>query len=219
MAAPTQLPDRVSEITVRRLSHYARCLRMAMEQGVDTVTSAHLARRCGISSSAVRKDLALFGDFGKQGSGYDTGSLLANIERILGTDPPPPVVVVGVGNIGRALLLSGIDGTGGRYEYAAAFDEDPDIAGGEVGGVQVHPMERLPDVLADLGRCIAVVAVPPGSGQSVVDRLVACGCTSLLSFTLEPLRLPEGAELRYVEISTELDLLAHRAGVRDGGPG
>ena len=95
---------KVSEKTIRRLSHYARCLRTAMTDGIPIVTSEYLSNRCGISSAAVRKDLTVFGEFGNQGSGYKVSDLLGNIERILGTCKPPPVIVIGAGNIGCALL-------------------------------------------------------------------------------------------------------------------
>lgn len=199
---------RVSERTIRRLSHYARCLRLAATDGICIVTSEYLSSRCGISSAAVRKDLSIFGEFGKQGSGYDVKDLLANIQRILGTEEPPSVIVVGAGNIGRALLESGLEGTGG-YRYSAIFDIDTGKTGRRCGGIPVQHVEELQESIKSLGCVIAVVAVPLGHGQQVVDDLVAAGCSAILSFTLEPLTVPDHVELRYIEVSTELDILTH----------
>ena len=199
---------KVSERTIRRLSHYARCLRHTRTEGKKIVTSEYLAKRCGISSAGVRKDLAVFGEFGKQGSGYDVQSLLANIERILGTGKPLHVIIIGAGNIGHALLESGLEGTGG-YNYTAIFDTDPEKQGKVCAGTAVQPMTELRETIKELGDVIAVIAVPDGEGQKCVNQLVEAGCNAILSFVLEPLDIPEGVELRYIEISTELDILSH----------
>ncbi|NOQ21576.1 MAG: redox-sensing transcriptional repressor Rex [Candidatus Aegiribacteria sp.] len=206
--------EKVSEKTIRRLSHYARCLRKATTDGTAIVTSEYLSNRCGISSAAVRKDLAVFGEFGKQGSGYNVSELLENIERILGTCEPPPVIVIGAGNIGSALLESGLDGTGG-YSYSAIFDNDPKIIGKTIAGVTVQPIDELREVVGEQGDFIAIVAVSPDEGQSAVNNLVKMGCIAILSFTLEPLDVPGGVVLRYLEVSTELDILTHSMKCRD----
>lgn len=199
---------KVSEKTIRRLSHYSMCLRRAMSADIRVITSTYLSKRCGISPAAVRKDLASYGDFGKQGSGYNVRELLGSIEGILGTGSPPPVAVVGVGNIGRALLESGLEGTGG-YEYFAAFDTDPEIIGRTFSGVEVRPLSDITEAAEELGDFIAVVAVPEGLGQSAVDSVTGAGCRAVLSFTPEPIEVPESVMLRYVEVSTELDILTH----------
>jgi len=199
---------KVSERTIRRLSHYARCLRIARFRGDRTVTSSYLSKQCGISSAAVRKDLTLFGEFGTQGSGYDVVELLVQIENILGVSDPPSILIIGAGNIGRALIESGLEGTGG-YTYSAIFDIDPDIVGTRCANLTVSSMDDIRSTISFLGNYIAVIAVSRGEGQKAVDRLCELGCRAMLSFNLEPLRLPEGVVLHYIEVSTELDLLTH----------
>jgi redox-sensing transcriptional repressor len=199
---------KVSERTIRRLSHYARCLRTSRASGDRTVTSSWLSRQCGISSAAVRKDLTIFGEFGKQGSGYNVIELLTHIENILGTCDSPSIVIIGAGNIGRALLESGLRGTGG-YTYSAIFDIDPDLIGTKCAGLTVKSMDDIRSTVSNYEYFIAVIAVTMGEGQKVVDRLLKAGCRAMLSFNLEPLELPEGVELRYIEVSTELDMLTH----------
>ncbi|MCD4774804.1 MAG: redox-sensing transcriptional repressor Rex [Candidatus Aegiribacteria sp.] len=199
---------KVSERTIRRLSHYARCLRDARSRGDSTVTSSYLSRQCGISSAAVRKDLTVFGEFGKQGSGYDVDDLLAQIERILGTCDSPSIIIIGAGNIGRALLESGLECTGG-YSYSAIFDIDPDLVGTRCAGHIIKPIDDIRSTVSGYEHFIAVIAVTTGEGQKVVNRLAKAGCRAMLSFNLEPLELPEGVELRYMEMSTELDMLTH----------
>ena len=199
---------KVSEKTIRRLSHYARCLRMAGLRGENIVTSQQLADNCGISSAAVRRDLSTYGEFGKQGSGYRVSELLSNIEEILGTVDPPEVIIVGAGSIGCALLTSGLEGTGG-YTYTGIFDVDPEKTGKSISGVEIHPVESIPRQPAGSSETIAVIAVSRGQGQKVLDLLVEKGFRAVLSFNLEPLQSPEGVTLRYVEVSTELDVLTH----------
>lgn len=199
---------KVSEKTIRRLSHYSMCLRGAMATGIEVITSRYLAERCDISPAAVRKDLASYGDFGKQGSGYNVRELLGSIEEILGTGSPPAVAVVGMGNIGRALLASGLEGTRG-YQFSVAFDTDPEIIGRTFSGVEVRPLSDITEVAEELGHFIAVVAVPEGMGQAAVDSVMEAGCRAVLSFTQEPIEVPDSVMLRYVEVSTELDILTH----------
>lgn len=199
---------KVSEKTIRRLSHYARCLRLAIFRGESLVTSQQLANNCGISSAAVRRDLSTYGEFGKQGSGYNVKELLHHIQEILGTLDPPEVIVVGAGNIGCALVESGLQGTGG-YVYSGIFDSHEEAAGKTCGNLTVRPLSELPEFIRRNREAIAVMAVSPGQGQVALNFLGAAGCRAVLSFNVEPLQTPEGVELRYVEVSTELDVLTH----------
>jgi len=199
---------KVSEKTIRRLSHYARCLRLAKIRGDSIMTSQQLASNCGISSAAVRRDLSTYGEFGKQGSGYSVKELLVNIENILGTTAPPSVIIVGAGSIGCALMESGLEGTGG-FSYEAIFDTDPAKIGSHCSGKLIRPVEEIRDVMRSRKEVIAVIAVTRGSGQAAIDMLADAGCKAILSFTLEPLTAPDGVEIRYLEVSTELDILTY----------
>ncbi len=199
---------KVSEKSIRRLSHYARCLRLAKRSGESIMTSQQMALNCGISSAAVRRDLSIYGEFGKQGSGYNVDNLLVNIERILGTNDPPAVIIVGAGSIGCALINSGLEGTGG-YTYNSIFDNDPAKIGKDCAGRKIRSIEDVAGFLKDHKEVIAVIAVTTGSGQIALDKLVNAGCKAILSFTLEPLRAPKDVEIKYVEVSTELDVLTH----------
>lgn len=199
---------KVSEKSIRRLSHYARCLRLARIRGEVIMTSQQLATNCGISSAAVRRDLSIYGEFGKQGSGYKVYDLLINIEEILGTTDPPPVIIVGAGSIGCALLISGLAGTGG-YTYDSIYDNDPAKIGKQCGNKQVRSIDEISEVIKKHKEIIAVIAVSGGAGQDALQMLVEAGCKAVLSFTLEPLNAPEDVEVRYIEVSTELDVLTH----------
>lgn len=196
-----------SETTLRRLSRYSRCLRAAIENGVEVVTSEYLSKPCGISSCSVRKDLASFGEFGKQGTGYDAEMLLRHIDTILGIQEPPPLILVGVGHLGRSILHSGVPG--GIYTISAIFDLDPAKEGSTVEGMEVLGMDLLPETVRHLEYPVAVVAVSHGRAQEAVDALVRSGCRCIMSYNMEPVRVPDGVNLRYADTSTELDMLSH----------
>ena len=196
-----------SEATLKRLSHYARCLRMAIANGIDIITSSSIAEPCGISPASVRKDLAAYGEFGKQGSGYNPEELLGVIEEILGIVSPPPVVLLGTGRLGRALLEGGIPGT--KYRFFAAFDIDNSRTGELIGGITVSPSSQMRMVLNEITDFIGMICVTPGEAQHAVDLLVKNGCRAILSFNVEPLHAPPGVDIRYTDMPFEMDLLSH----------
>lgn len=206
----------IPEASRRRISRYMRCLGMALKGGRRWVTSGYLAARCMKSPASVRKDLAGLGYLGKRGAGYDAKELLASLQRVMGLDPPPSLVLVGVGRLGRALLESGIPG--GPYRFTAAFDSDGRKTGRRIGGVRVRPPREMSSEFEGRSHMmIAVIAVGEGRLQEAVCSLAAGGCRWALSFTLEPVEVPEGMTLRYMEIATELDLLARMMQRKAGG--
>jgi redox-sensing transcriptional repressor len=196
-----------SEAVLRRLSHYARCLRKAIVKGTEVVTSEYIAQPCGTTSASVRKDLSIFGEFGKRGSGYDVRELLKAIEDVLGITQPPSLVLMGAGRLGRMLASGGVPG--GVYEVAAVFDSDPARTGERVGDLTVAHTDDMPGELPGLEGCIGVIAVTPGCAQEAADRLIEHGCRTILCMNMEPVEVPEDVILRRTEMPTELDLLSH----------
>jgi len=196
-----------SEAVLRRLSHYARCLRRVIGSGQNLVTSEYLAGPCGTTAASVRKDLSIFGEFGKRGAGYDTRALLKAIEKVLGIHDPPPLVLVGAGRIGRILAEDGIPGS--FYPFLAVFDNDNDMVGVDLGEIRVRHTSEMKVVLTGSNRFIGIVAVTPGSAQEASDLLIECGCSSILCFNMEPVSTPDGISLRYVDMPTELDMLCY----------
>ncbi len=217
-------PGTIPEASRRRISRYMRCLSMALESGKEWVTSSYLAHRCMKSPESVRRDLASLGYLGKRGSGYDVRSLMESLKKAMGLSSPPELAMVGVGRLGEALLGSGIPG--GPYRFTGAFDVDGRKTGRRMGGVEILPPERMYDYFRSRrDMSIAVVAVGRGRLQSTVNALARAGCGWVLSFSLEPVEVPESMELRYAEIATELDLMARmmdrnrRDRAAPGGPG
>jgi redox-sensing transcriptional repressor len=174
------------------------------EQGRGTVSSEDLARMVGGGGAKVRKDLSHLGTHGTRGVGYEVDELVRCISRELGLARSWPVVLVGVGNLGHA--LAGYGGFASRgFEIAALLDADPARVGEVVGGVAVRPVDDLPAVVAEHG---GVIATPAEAAQDVCDRLVAAGVTSVLNFAPVVLQVPDGVDVRKVDLAVELQILS-----------
>ncbi|HYW07342.1 MAG TPA: redox-sensing transcriptional repressor Rex [Longimicrobium sp.] len=207
---------KISESAVRRLSLYLRFLQEADAAGTDTISSGQLAERGGATSAQVRKDLSLFGSFGKRGMGYPVPELLAEIRAILGLTHAWNVALVGAGKLGSA-LFSYRDFEARGYRIRAVFDADPEKVGAAWGGLEVLPDAEMDRVLRAAAIDIAIVAVPAEAAQSVVDRVISAGVRSVLNFAPVRLRVPPTVTLRNVDVTLELEGLsfAMNAGNRE----
>ena len=201
----------IPDATVARLPVYHRVLRDLADDGVLTVSSEHLALACGVSPAKLRKDLSHLGSYGTRGVGYDVSFLSYHISRELGLSQPWGVVIVGVGNLGHALVsYRGFASRG--FEIVGLLDSHPDVVGERVsaGSVEllVQPMTELEYVVRSSGAHIGVIATPADAAQGVCDRLVAAGVRSILNFAPMVLVVPEGVEVRKVDLAVELQILA-----------
>lgn len=193
---------------VSRLSLYLRELQRLLRDGEETVSSSGLGRLLGISDAQVRKDLAYFGQFGHPGVGYRCPELVSEIKQILGTDRQWNVVLIGVGNLGRALLgYRGFQPQG--FRIVAAFDADMSKVGQTLCGVVVHPMDRLEAIVEERGVTLGLIASPADAAQDVADRLVTAGVSGVLNFAPVTLSLPEGVSLVGVDLATEMEQLSY----------
>ncbi|HEX2189767.1 MAG TPA: redox-sensing transcriptional repressor Rex [Longimicrobiaceae bacterium] len=199
---------KISESTVRRLSLYLRFLQEAAERGLDTISSDELAQRGGTTSAQVRKDLSLFGSFGKRGLGYSVPELVRELREILGLDQSWRVALVGAGKIGSA-LFSYRDFQQRGFHIRAVFDSDPAKVGAAWGGLRVRHDEEMDRALAEEQIDIVIVAVPAEAAQGVVDRVVDAGVRAILNFAPIRLRVPSTVSLRNVDMAVELEGLAY----------
>jgi redox-sensing transcriptional repressor len=198
------------EATIARLPVYLRALYALAERGVGTVASDELAAAAGVNSAKLRKDLSHLGSYGIRGVGYDVDYLVYQVSRALGLTQKWPVVIVGAGNLGRALANYGGFVNRG-FKISAILDSDSDLVGRKIGDVTVRHVGDLEDVVSRNGVAIGVIAVPAGTAQAVCDRLVAAGVTSILNFAPLVLNVPEGVDVRKVDLSIELQILAFHA--------
>ena len=197
----------VPRAVVSRLSLYLRELQQLVHDGHETTNSTQLGRLLGFTDAQVRKDLAYFGQFGYPGIGYRCEELIAAIKRILGTDRSWPVAMVGLGNLGRALLrYRGFHQQG--FRIAAAFDVDVDKVGTTVEGIEVFHLDDLAEVVAATGIRLAIVAVPGSVAQAVADSLVAAGIEGVLNFAPVTLALPDHVSRVGVDLAIELEQLS-----------
>jgi redox-sensing transcriptional repressor len=197
----------LSDATVARLPVYLRALSALAETGVTTVSSDVLADAAGVGPAKLRKDLSQLGSYGTRGVGYDVDFLVYQISRALGLTQHYSVVIVGIGHLGQALAGYGGFGTRG-FHIAGLFDADRACVGQVIAGIEVRHVDELEATLAAGEISIGVISTPASAAQDVCDRLVRAGVTSVLNFAPVVLSVPEGVDVRKVDLSIELQILA-----------
>lgn len=210
--APARAGHRgIPEATVARLPVYHRVLVAMADQGAITVSSAELAEACGVTSAKLRKDLSYLGSYGTRGVGYDVDFLTYQIARELGLTNPWGVVVVGLGNLGRALVSYRGFATRG-FQVVGLIDAHPDIVGSTVKvadrDLHVQAPAELAAIVSRHGAHIGVITTPAESAQEVADRMVAAGLHSIVNFAPVVLNVPSDVEVRKVDLAVELQVLA-----------
>ncbi|MDT0200640.1 redox-sensing transcriptional repressor Rex [Nocardioides sp. AE5] len=198
----------IPEATISRLPIYLRALTGLVERGTDTCSSEELAAAAGVNSAKLRKDLSYLGSYGTRGVGYDAAYLHYQIAREIGLTHDWPVVIVGIGNLGQALAnYSGFRSRG--FRVVGLLDAAPELAEHQVAGLPVRPFAELAGVVREQGVAIGVIATPAAAAQDVADQMVAAGLTSILNFAPTVLAVPEGVDVRKVDLSMELQILAY----------
>jgi len=205
-----QQPSRQEPVpnpAVRRLSLYLRQLEAFKRKDRRTISSKQLGESLGLTDAQVRKDFAYFGQFGHPGIGYRVDDLIAQVKRILGTDKTWNVLLVGAGNLGRALLAyKGFDQKG--FRLVAVFDADPSKVGKRQASFNIQPLSELADTVQKQVIKLAMIAVPADNAQDVADQLVAAGVRGLLNFAPVSLSVPPEVALNAVDLAVQLEQLS-----------
>ena len=197
----------ISEAVVKRLPRYYRYLEHLQQEGVTKVSSGKLAQLLGVTASQVRQDFCNFGGFGQHGYGYDVANLKKNLAEILGLDKQYNMIIIGAGNIGRA--LAGYKNFAGEgFIVRALFDID--VRDKSVGGIPVYSMETLSDYIKEHGCDIAVIATQKGVAADIAARLVALGVKSIWNFAPIDLDLPDDVPVANIAMSESLYVLSYR---------
>ena len=206
----------VSRKTVARMSRYRRLLASLHDEGVESIYSHQLARHAVVSAAQVRRDLMVIGYSGSPNRGYDVGACIESIGSFLGASDRQDVALVGVGNLGRAVLAH-FAGESAAVAIVAAFDIDPDLTEHSVHGCRCFHASRMESLVRDLGIEIAVLTVPGDAAQDAADTLVRAGVKSIISFAPVPLHLPNDIFVEYMDITAALESAAFfaRLGGRD----
>jgi len=188
----------IPDIVVGRLPVYLRALNLMILEDCEYTSSHELGERLGISSAQIRKDLSHFGEFGKQGTGYNVAYLYEQIRQILHVDREWPMAVVGAGDLGRAIVhYRGFVPRG--FRVVCVFDGDPKRVGEEIAGLAVQSMSRLDEEIAAKKVQVAMVAVPLEAAQDVADNLVKAGVRAILNYAPINLSVPEGVQVQHID--------------------
>jgi redox-sensing transcriptional repressor len=194
--------------TIYRLSVYSRCLARLRENGIATVSSEALAKAAGVKPTQLRKDLAYFGTFGTRGLGYDVAELFQKISEELGTSSLQPVILVGVGHLGLALVsYRGFEKEG--FEIVAAFDAEPGRKRDKKIPQPIYGVDVMPKFIADHNIKMAILSVPAAVAQEVANTLVECGVMGILNFAPIVLAVPEDVMVNNVNLAIELENLSY----------
>lgn len=194
--------------TIYRLSIYLRCLARLRENSIETVSSEALAKAAGVKPTQLRKDLAYFGTFGTRGLGYDVADLYKKIADELGTSHLQPVILVGAGHLGLALLSYRGFGKEG-FEIVAAFDADPRRQRDKKIRQPILGMNKLLDFVRENGIKMAILTVPAAAAQEVANLLVNAGIAGILNFAPIPISVPEEVMVNNVNLAIELENLSY----------
>ncbi len=200
-------PRKISESTIRRLSLYYRALSILEKENYETISSKELAKREKLTPAQVRKDLSFFGSFGTRGLGYPVTELKNKIASILGIDKPWKVALIGVGNIGSA-LVSYKEFQKQGFQIVKLFDNDQRKIGSNHKGIIVSDIKNLQKELREENIEIVIITVPATVAQYIVDEVVKAGVRSILNFAPVNLKVPDNVYLRNENMAMELEYLS-----------
>jgi redox-sensing transcriptional repressor len=190
--------EEIPDIVIGRLPVYLRTLRLLNSQNAEVTSSQELGELLGISSAQIRKDLSHFGEFGKQGTGYNVAYLCKQLEKILKVDCVWPVVLVGAGYLGHALAsYNGFEHRG--FRIVGVFDNSPEKIGMSVGDCRIEPTTTIPAIVHKYRCQIAVIAVPAGAAQAVAEQLIDAGIKSILCYAPITLNVPKHIRVEYID--------------------
>ena len=199
----------VPMVVIKRLPRYYRYLGELLKQGVNRVSSAALSEKMGVTASQIRQDFNCFGGFGQQGYGYNVAILYAEIGEILGLDHGNNVIIIGAGNMGRALVnYTNLEKRG--FHIIGIFDNNPEKVGTQVKGVTISSDDSLEEFCATHKVDIAALSLPAASVRSIAERLVQCGVKGLWNFSYTELSVPEGVAVENVHLSDSLMTLSYK---------
>jgi redox-sensing transcriptional repressor len=210
-------PEMIPSPAIKRLSLYLRQLEVFKRAERKTISSKQLGESLGLTDAQVRKDLAYFGQFGHPGIGYSVDELIGKIRHILGTDRVWNVLLVGAGNLGRALAAyNGFTAKG--FNLVAVFDADPSKVGKTHGGFTIQGLSELKSTIEEKSIRLAIVAVPAEAAQAVVDELIAAGVRGILNFAPTSISVPPNIAINAVDLAVQLEQLSFQVNVGSNQP-
>jgi redox-sensing transcriptional repressor len=191
--------EHIPRATIQRLAIYFQELENMQRDGLEVISSEPLARACHVHASQIRKDLTYFGEFGVRGVGYSVSGLMESLARVLGIDKQWNCVLVGVGNLGKA-LLSHREFAERRFLIVAIFDSDPFRIGQTIMGLEVMDGNRIKEVALRLDARIGIISSPPERAQRAADHLVEAGIKGILNYSPARLTVPGDVVVEYLNV-------------------
>jgi redox-sensing transcriptional repressor len=199
--------NKIPQATAKRLPLYYRFLKNLSASGKQRVSSSELSEAVKVDSATIRRDFSYFGALGKKGYGYNVNYLLTFFRKTLDQDEVTPVILIGVGNLGTALLnYNFLKGDNTRIEMA--FDVDENKVGTKIGGVPIYHLDQLEERAGE-DVSAAILTVPAPNAQSVADGLVKTGIKGILNFTPARLTVPEHIRVHHIDLAVELQSLIY----------
>ncbi|KRL63081.1 redox-sensing transcriptional repressor Rex [Lactobacillus psittaci] len=199
---------KIPKATARRLPLYYRYLILLNEEGKDKVSSTELSEAVQVDSASIRRDFSYFGALGKRGYGYDVKSLLTFFKKILNQDTLTNVALIGVGNLGHALLNYNFKRSN-NIRISCAFDINPELTGRILSGVPVYDMKDMVEQIREQQISIAILTVPQGNAQKTANEIVQAGVKGIMNFTPVRISAPAGVRIQNVDLATELQTLVY----------
>ena len=201
----------IPDIVVGRLPLYLRALQRMYNQGRQVASSQELGERLGISAAQIRKDLSQFGEFGKQGSGYQIDYLIDQLRQILNLKEVWEIAVVGAGDIGSAVArYQGFANRG--FVVKMIFDNHADVIGKKIGGFVIQDSANLVPYIRQAGIKVAMITVPANQAQEVADQLVEAGVKAILNYAPTSINVPAGVRLQYIDPVVHLQRMTYYLG-------
>jgi redox-sensing transcriptional repressor len=200
--------EKIPDIIIGRLPIYLRALQRMSEKGMKTTSSQELGEHVGISAAQIRKDISQFGEFGKQGTGYSIQFLMDKLREILKVDRLWDVVIVGAGDMGRALAhFQGFSNRG--FHILMVFDNDKNKIGQKIGEFSIEDAANLVEKIKASGVKVAMLTVPASAAQDIADKLVQAGIKAILNYAPISLNVPDGVKVQYIDPSTHLQRMTY----------
>lgn len=200
---------KVPAVVVKRLPRYYRYLGELLKQNITRISSSALSQKMNVTASQIRQDFNYFGGFGQQGYGYNVEYLYNEIGQILGLNDGDTTIIIGAGNMGRALAThSNFEKRG--FKLVGIFDNNADIIGSDINGIKVFDINTLEIFLKNNRVDIAILTTPKSAVQEIAERLVACGIKGLLNFSYAELKVPKDVAVENVHISDPMMTLSYK---------
>lgn len=200
--------EKIPDIIITRLPVYLRALQRMADNGMKTTSSQEMGERVGISAAQIRKDISQFGEFGKQGTGYSIPYLVDKLREILKVDRMWDVIIVGAGDMGRALArYQGFSNRG--FNVVMIFDNDKSKVGQKIGDFTVEDTANLVERVKSAGIKISMLTIPATAAQSVADKLVEAGVKAILNYAPISLSVPSGVKVQHIDPATHLQRMTY----------